>query len=104
MIFWDTVYAMGTTGSEGGGQGFVALIPLILIFVIFYFLLIRPQQKRAKQHQEFINSLRKGDSVITAGGLVGKVLEIDGDEVVLDLGNNLKVRILKNSIAGPRKR
>ncbi len=102
-ILWDTAYAMAPHGGGGGGQGLVALIPLILMFVIFYFLLIRPQQKRAKQHQEFLNSLKKGDNVVTAGGIIGKVLDIDGDVVTLDLGNNVKIKVLKSSIAGPRR-
>ena len=102
-ILWDVAYAMAPHGGEGGGQGLVALIPLILMFVIFYFLLIRPQQKRAKQHQEFLNSLKKGDNVVTAGGIIGKVLDIDGDVVTLDLGINVKIKVLKNSIAGPRR-
>ncbi len=106
MFFAKNLYAMASSGggSGGGGGGMVALIPLILMFVIFYFLLIRPQQKRAKQHQNFINSLKRGDNVITSGGLIGKVVDIDGDEVTLDLGNNIKVRIIKNSIVGPSRR
>ncbi len=106
MLLEGTLYAMASSGggSHGGGGGLMALVPLILMFVIFYFLLIRPQQKRAKQHQEFLNSLRKGDSVITSGGLIGKIVDINGDEVTLDLGNNVRVRVVKNSIAGPSRR
>jgi len=81
------------------GQGIAQFIPLILIFVIFYFFLIRPQQKRVKEHQLMVSSLKRGDEVITSGGIIGtveKVLEDDRIEVLLS--DNVKVQIIKSTI------
>ena len=81
------------------GQGIAQFIPLILIFVIFYFFLIRPQQKRVKEHQLMVSSLKSGDEVITSGGIIGtveKVLEDDRIEVLLS--DNVKVQIIKSTI------
>jgi preprotein translocase subunit YajC len=80
-------------------SGITQFIPLILIFVIFYFFLIRPQQKRVKEHQLMVSSLKRGDEVITSGGIIGtveKVLEDDRIEVLL--GDNVKVQIIKSTI------
>ena len=99
------VYAMGAPpaeGAHGGPAGLVAtFLPLVLIFLVFYFLLIRPQQKRAREHQRFIENLRNGQKVITAGGLIGHVVKVEGDEVLLEVGKDVKVRVQKNYIAGP---
>ena len=87
--------------SEGIGQ----FIPLILIFVIFYFFLIRPQQKRVKEHKDMVASLKRGDEVITSGGIIGKVdrvLEDDRIEVILT--DNVKVQIIKSTITSLLKK
>ena len=84
---------------SGTGSGIAQFIPLILIFVIFYFFLIRPQQKRVKEHQLMVSSLKRGDEVITSGGIIGtveKVLEDDRIEVLV--GDNVKVQIIKSTI------
>ncbi|MDK2835573.1 MAG: preprotein translocase subunit YajC [Thermosediminibacterales bacterium] len=72
--------------------------PLILIFVIFYFLLIRPQQKRDKQRREMLASLKEGDTVITVGGFYGKILNIKDDVITLELGDKLKVKVTRSAI------
>jgi len=99
------VYAMGAPPAEGAHGGPASLVatflPLVLIFLVFYFLLIRPQQKRAREHQRFIENLRNGQKVITAGGLIGHVVKVEGDEVLLEVGKDVKVRVQKNYIAGP---
>ena len=78
-------YAMGGVGGTGGeGGGFGAFIPLILMFAIFYFLLIRPQQKKAKQHREVLSSLKKGDRVISSGGLHGMITGLTEDVVTME--------------------
>ncbi len=102
----DLVYAMGPPPQEGGAAGgiggiIVTFMPLIIIFLIFYFLLIRPQQKRAKEHQKFLEGLKPGNKVVTAGGLIGHVVKVEGDEVVLEVGKDVRVRVLKSYIAGP---
>jgi preprotein translocase subunit YajC len=88
MSFISTAYAMGAGPSAGGEQPdmLASLFPFILIFAVFYFLLIRPQQKKAKEHKAMIEALKKGDAVITAGGLLGRILDVDGDVMTVDLG------------------
>lgn len=97
--FW---LAMSSSGQSGGGGGLGMLLPIILIFVIMYFLMIRPQQKKHREHQQMIQSLRKGDKVITSGGLFGTVLNIKEKEnvVVVKIAENVKVEIQRSSIAG----
>ncbi len=83
--------------APGGGAGsfILQLVPLILIFVIFWFLLIRPQQKRMKDHRDMIAAVKRGDKVVTGGGLIGKVTKVTDDEVEVDLGGGQKVRAVK---------
>jgi preprotein translocase subunit YajC len=79
------------------------LLPFLLIFVIMYFLILRPQQKRAKQHQEMVKNLRRGDNVITSGGLVGKVTKVvDDDQVEIEIADGVRVRQVKSMIADVR--
>ncbi len=95
-------YAMGGGGASGGGQGgaFGAFIPLILMFAIFYFLLIRPQQKKSKQHREMIASLKKGDRVVSSGGLHGVITGISDDVVTMEIAPKVRVKVSRSSIAG----
>ena len=82
-------------------SGFVQFIPLILIFVIFYFFLIRPQQKKVKEHKLMVASLKRGDEVITSGGVVGKVEKILGDDKVdLLISENVTVQVVQSTIQG----
>jgi preprotein translocase subunit YajC len=86
-------------GSPVGGDMLTSFLPLILIFVVFYFLLIRPQQKRMKQHKEMLGALRRGDRVVTSGGIIGTVSKITSDtEVVLEIADNVKVRVVRGTI------
>ena len=81
------------------GSGFAQFIPLILIFVIFYFFLIRPQQKKAKEHKLMVASLKRGDEVITSGGIVGKVERLLGDDKVdLLISENVTVQVVQSTI------
>jgi preprotein translocase subunit YajC len=90
----------------GGGDlmtNLGGLLPFILIFVIMYFLILRPQQKRAKQHQEMVKNLRRGDNVVTSGGLVGKVTKVvDDDQVEIEIADGVRVRQVKSMIADVR--
>ncbi len=82
------------------GSGFAQFIPLILIFVIFYFFLIRPQQKKIKDHKLMVGALKRGDEVITSGGIVGKVERVhDDDKVDVSISENVSVQIVKSTIA-----
>ena len=83
-----------------GGSAFAQFLPLILIFLIMYFLLIRPQQKKVKEHQAMVAALRRGDQVVTQGGLIGKVTKVkDEGEVEVELAEGVKVRVVRNTIA-----
>ena len=87
------------------GQGIAQFIPLILIFVIFYFFLIRPQQKRVKEHKAMVEALKRGDEVITAGGILGKVERVmEDDRIEVDIGNDVKVQIIKSTITSLLKK
>lgn len=102
LNFFDLAWAMGPPAKgQGGGSMIGPLIPLILIFVIFYFLLIRPQQKRAKEHKELVKNLRRGDWVITQGGLRGKIVNVTDTMATIELPpDNTKVRVTKNYVIG----
>ena len=86
----DIAYAMGGGGAEGAA-GFSGFIPIILMFVIFYFLLIRPQQKRQKEHRSMISSLKKGDRIITSGGLHGRITGIDDTTLTLEIADDCRL-------------
>lgn len=94
-------YAADAAPAAGGGFG--AFIPLILIFVVFYFLLIRPQQKKAKEHQQFLSNLKKGDAVITSGGLYGTVTGLTDTVVTLEIADNVRVKVARAYVIGPEK-
>ncbi len=95
-------YAMGTGGTgspEGQGSGFISFVPLILMFAIFYFLLIRPQQKKAKQHRELLGALKKGDRVVSSGGLHGVVTGLTDDVVTMEIAPKVRVKVSRGSIS-----
>ena len=82
------------------GNAIAQFIPLILIFAIMYFLLIRPQQKKMKEHQNMVEALRRGDQVVTQGGVIGKVVKVkEGSEVEVEIAEGVKVRVIKSTIA-----
>jgi len=83
------------------GSGFAQFIPLILIFVIFYFFLIRPQQRKIKEHKNMVSTLKRGDEVITSGGIVGKIEKVhDDDKLDLSISDNVTVKVVKSTIQG----
>jgi len=90
-------------GAGGGGDFFIQLVPILLMFVIFYLLLLRPQQQRAKQHREMVANLRRGDTVVTAGGIVGKVTKVrDENEIEVEIAESTRVRVVKATVAEVR--
>jgi preprotein translocase subunit YajC len=100
-------FAMGTPPGGGGGgapSGFVQFLPLVAMFAIFYFLLIRPQQKKAKEHKSLLDALKKGDLVVTAGGLHGKVTSVDEKTVTLEIAPGVNVKFSKGYIANIDKK
>jgi len=95
--------AYAQTVPGGGGDFLVQLLPILLMFVIFYFLLFRPQQQRAKAHREMIAAVKRGDTVITSSGIIGKVTRVkDETEVEVEIAENTRVRMLKGMIAEVR--
>ena len=95
--------AFAQGGTLGGDNMLVSLLPFILIFVIMYFLILRPQQKRVKQHAEMVKNVRRGDTVVTSGGLVGKVTKvIDDDQIEVELTDDVRVRQMRSMIADVR--
>jgi len=101
----DMAYAMpgpGGTPGQGGDMStmLVQLFPMILIFVVFYLLLIRPQQRKAKEHRVMLENLKKGDAVITQGGIYGKVAAISDQVVTLEIADKVRVRVARSHIAG----
>ncbi len=86
-------------------SGFAQFIPLILIFVIFYFFLIRPQQKKVKEHKEMVKNLKRGDEVITSGGIIGKVDRVfEDDRIEVEISDGVKVQVIRNTVQGHLKK
>ena len=75
------------------------IMPLVLIFFVFYFLIIRPQQNKVKEHAAMVKAVKKGDEVVTQGGLIGKVIKVSDDEVIIDFGENVNIRAVKTTLA-----
>lgn len=103
FLFVAVAEAMGNLGGGSGGSGaggFAGMIPLVLMFVIFYFLLIRPQQKKAKQHKELLSGLKRGDSVITSGGIYGRIVEINNDIISLEVADKVRIKVARGFVSG----
>jgi preprotein translocase subunit YajC len=105
-MFITPAFAQGTTlFGGGGGEGgmLMSLLPFVLIFVIMYFLILRPQQKRAKQHQDMVKNVRRGDTVITNGGLIGKVTKvIDDEQIEIEIADEVRIRQLRGMLTDVR--
>jgi preprotein translocase subunit YajC len=96
-MFISPAYAQGAGGGFGGLE---SLLPLVLIFVVFYFLLIRPQQKKQKEHRSMLESLRRGDRVVTSGGIIGTITKVQSDsELILEIADGVKVRAMRGMIS-----
>jgi preprotein translocase subunit YajC len=105
-MFISPAFAQGSIfgGGAGGDSGMLmSLLPFALIFVIMYFLILRPQQKRVKQHQEMVKNVRRGDTVITNGGLIGKVTKvIDDDQIEIEIADDVRIRQMRQMVADVR--
>lgn len=94
-------YAMGQGGAGGqGASGFASFIPIILMFAIFYFLLIRPQQKKTKEHREMINNLKRGDRVVTSGGIHGLITSLEDLTVRMEIADKVRIKINRSNVVG----
>ena len=91
--------AVANTSSTQAGNPLASFLPLILLFVIFYFFLIRPQQKRAKEHQNMINSLNKGDIIITSGGILGQIVGLKDGMIEVKIAENVNIKMTKESVS-----
>jgi preprotein translocase subunit YajC len=98
---FETAYAQTAAGGAAP-SAMLQFLPLIAIFVIFYFLLIRPQQRRLKEHRALIDAVKRGDTVVTGGGLIGKVTKVEDAEVEIEIAANVKVRVVKSTLTDVR--
>ena len=101
-MFASPAYAAAGAAPSGAAGAFVSFAPLLLIFVIFWFLLIRPQQRRMKLHRAMIEAVKKNDIAVTTGGLIGKVTRVDEGEVELEIASNVRVKVVKSMLSEVR--
>ena len=105
-MFISPAFAQGSLfGGGAGGDGgmLMSLLPFVLIFVIMYFLILRPQQKRVKQHAEMVKNVRRGDTVVTNGGLIGKITKVvDDDQIEIEIADDVRIRQMRSMIADVR--
>lgn len=98
-MFITPAYAQG---AQGGGDFIVTLVPFILIFAIMYFLIIRPQQRRLREHREMVANVRRGDTVVTSGGMIGKVTKADDNELQVEIAEGVRVRVVRAMVSEVR--
>ena len=90
-----------TTGTDGGGASpLTAVAPFVLIFVVFYFLILRPQQKQSRERREMLKNLKRADMIVTSGGMYGKILNINGDVITLEIAKGISVKVSRSGITG----
>ena len=105
MFFATPAYAQAAGAAPGGAQdALLQFAPLVVLFVLFYFLLIRPQQKRAKQHQAQIAAVKRGDTVVLSSGIIGKVTKVEDTEVQVEIASGVNVKVVKAMISDVRTR
>ncbi len=95
----ETTTTLPMGAPAPAGSEFMSLLPLVAIFVVFYFLIIRPQQRRMKDHRTVLGTIKAGDKIVTGGGKIGRVVAIEDQEVVVELADNVRVRVVRNTIA-----
>jgi preprotein translocase subunit YajC len=99
-------FAQGAPAAGGSGDMVLQLVPFVLIFVIMWFLIIRPQQRRAKEHQELIKNVRRGDTVVTSGGIIGKVTKVteDAPDIEVEIADGVRVKVARSMISEVRSK
>jgi preprotein translocase subunit YajC len=100
----DQAFAQTAGAASSTANAWMQFLPMIAIFVIFYFLLIRPQQRRAKEHRALIDGVKRGDTVVTSGGLIGKISKVEDAEVEVEIAPNVKVRVVKSTLSDVRNK
>ena len=102
-MFISPAFAQTAAGAPGGMDMLIQFVPFIFVFAIMWFLMIRPQRQKAKQHQEMIKNVRRGDTIVMSGGLIGKINKVvDDSELLLEVGEGVRVRVSRGSIADVR--
>jgi preprotein translocase subunit YajC len=106
-MFITQAFAQAAGGASGGSDLFSTLfgtgiLPIIMIFVIMYFLILRPQQNKQRQHKEMVANVRRGDTVVTSGGLIGKVAKVEDNELQVELAEGVRVRVVRGMVAEVR--
>ena len=99
-----TTSAAGSAASGGGAQALIQFLPIIGLMVLFYFLMIRPQQQRAKQHREMVLAVKRGDTVVLNSGVIGKVTKVEDAEVTIEIAQGVNVKVVKSMISDVRTR
>jgi len=95
----STAFAMGSAEGGQAAGGLAGFLPIIILFAIFYFLLIRPQQKKAKEHREMISNLKKGNRIVTSGGIYGTITTIDDTTIGLEIAEKVKIKVSRGNVA-----
>lgn len=104
-MFISPAFAQSAAPAGGAGDFFIQLVPLFLIIAIMYFLVLRPQQQRVKAHQQMVSAVKRGDVVVTGGGIIGKVVKVlENDEVMVEIADEVRVRVVKTTIADVRSK
>jgi len=98
MSLIPSAFAEGTTKASAGQFNYVSFLPMVIIFVLFWFLLIRPQQKKAKTHNQMLTELQKGDEVITSSGILGRISKIEDQFILLEVANNVIITVQKSTV------
>lgn len=101
-MFISPAYAQAASGGDISSFLTGGLVPIVLVFAIMYFLVLRPQQQKQKQHRDMVANLRRGDTVVTSGGLIGKVAKVDENEVQVEVAENVRVRLVRGMISEVR--
>ena len=100
MSFFPTAHAATGSATSSSEMNFMSFLPMIVIFILFWFLLIRPQQRKAKLHNKMVAELQKGDEVVTNGGILGKIAKIEEQFIMLEIANNVVITIQRNTVTG----
>ena len=103
-MFSTAAYAQDALGAASEPSILTNILPIVLIFVIFWFLMIRPQQKKMKEHQALINAVQRGDVVVTGGGIIGKVTKVADEEVTVEIADGVKIKVVKPTITNVRSK
>ncbi|MBL9098343.1 MAG: preprotein translocase subunit YajC [Alphaproteobacteria bacterium] len=104
-MFISPAFAQSAAPAGGAGDFFIQLVPLFLIIAIMYFLVLRPQQQRVKAHQQMVSAVKRGDVVVTGGGIIGKVVKVlENDEVMVEIADEVRIRVVKTTIADVRSK